>query len=139
MARYLFPDIEIHAFEPLESERMIYETVVRPPAKLYPTALGCIPGEATFFVTSRADSSSLLQPAQIRRLGPLASSIGPRASEKWLAPTSRMDRSYVWSGSKLGRTQCERMFSGLRLKADIDVLTSAMDSKTSMPSTSVTR
>jgi FkbM family methyltransferase len=62
-ARYLFPDIEIHAFEPLESERAIYESVVRPPSRLYPTALGRVPGEATFFVTSRADSSSLLRPA----------------------------------------------------------------------------
>jgi FkbM family methyltransferase len=63
MARHLFPDIEIHAFEPLESERTIYERVVRPPTRLYPTALGRVRGDATFFVTSRADSSSLLRPA----------------------------------------------------------------------------
>lgn len=63
MARYLFPDIEIHAFEPLESERTVYERVVQPPARVYPIALGRVPGEATFFVTSRADSSSLLRPA----------------------------------------------------------------------------
>jgi len=62
MTRYLFPQIDIHAFEPLERERQIYATVVRPPVRLYPTALGRVPGQATFFVTSRADSSSLLQP-----------------------------------------------------------------------------
>jgi len=63
MARYVFPDVEIHAFEPLEGERMIYERVVQPPARTYPVALGRTQSEATFFVTSRADSSSLLRPA----------------------------------------------------------------------------
>ena len=63
MARYLFPKIEIHAFEPLESERTIYERVVGSPAKVYPIALGSAPGEATFHIMSRADSSSLLRPS----------------------------------------------------------------------------
>jgi FkbM family methyltransferase len=67
MARYLFPDVEIHAFEPLVSERSIYERVVRPPVRIYPIALGRDPGEATFFVTSRADSSSLLRPAAAQK------------------------------------------------------------------------
>jgi FkbM family methyltransferase len=66
MAQYLFPDIEIHAFEPLENERAIYGKVVRQPTKLYPTALGSKSGQATFFVTSRADSSSLLQPGLLQ-------------------------------------------------------------------------
>jgi FkbM family methyltransferase len=62
MARYLFPAIDICAFEPLESERSRYRTVVKDPVTLHSTALGRVPGEATFFVASRADSSSLLKP-----------------------------------------------------------------------------
>jgi FkbM family methyltransferase len=65
-ARYLFPDIEVHAFEPLERERTIYEKVVTP-AKLYATAVGRVAGEASFYVTSRADSSSLLQPGSLQK------------------------------------------------------------------------
>jgi FkbM family methyltransferase len=62
LARYLFPNIDIHAFEPLDSERAIYQAVVRQPCKVYPNAIGRVAGDATFFVTSRADSSSLLRP-----------------------------------------------------------------------------
>ena len=62
MARYLFPEIDIHAFEPLERESRIYQRVVRKPVKLYRTALGRLSGQANFFITSRADSSSLFQP-----------------------------------------------------------------------------
>ena len=62
VARRLFPDIEIHAFEPLETERKRLQSVVGKPVRLYATALGDAHGEATFFVTSRLDSSSLFQP-----------------------------------------------------------------------------
>ena len=62
VARYLFPEIEIHAFEPLERERKLLASVVSQPITIYATALGETEGEATFFVTSRADSSSLLKP-----------------------------------------------------------------------------
>jgi FkbM family methyltransferase len=62
IARYLFPEIEIHAFEPLESECRYFESVVSQPVKLYSTAVGATPGRAEFFVTSRADSSSLFKP-----------------------------------------------------------------------------
>ncbi len=62
VARYLFPEIEIHAFEPLERERMLLASVVSKPVTIYPSALGELEGQATFFVTSRADSSSLLKP-----------------------------------------------------------------------------
>jgi FkbM family methyltransferase len=62
VARYLFPEIEIHAFEPLEHERNLLVSVVSEPITIYKTALGELQGEATFFVTSRADSSSLLKP-----------------------------------------------------------------------------
>jgi len=62
VARYLFPKIEIHAFEPLERERNLLASVVSEPMKIYGSALGESKGEATFFVTSHADSSSLLKP-----------------------------------------------------------------------------
>lgn len=62
LARYLFPDIAIHAIEPLESERRYFESVISQPVTLYPTAVGAKSGEAQFFVTSRPDSSSLFRP-----------------------------------------------------------------------------
>ena len=62
VARYLFPQIEIHAFEPLERERKLLASVISKPITIYEFALGELEGEATFFVTSRADSSSLLKP-----------------------------------------------------------------------------
>jgi FkbM family methyltransferase len=62
VARYLFPDLEIHAFEPLEPERKLLESVVSQPLVIYETALSEAESEATFFVTSRRDSSSLLRP-----------------------------------------------------------------------------
>jgi FkbM family methyltransferase len=61
-ARHMFPEIEIHAFEPLEAERRKMRDVFGNRVRLYPTALGIVAGEATFFVASRADSSSLLRP-----------------------------------------------------------------------------
>ena len=62
VARYLFPEIEIHAFEPLERERKLLALAISQPIKIYELALGETEGDATFFVTSRADSSSLLKP-----------------------------------------------------------------------------
>jgi FkbM family methyltransferase len=62
VARYLFPEIEIHAFEPLAGERKLLAAVISQPITIYASALGETTGEATFFVTSRADSSSLLKP-----------------------------------------------------------------------------
>lgn len=62
MMQHLYPSIEIYAFEPLESERAFYTSVVKKSARLYPTALGVEPGSATFFVTTKPDSSSLLKP-----------------------------------------------------------------------------
>jgi FkbM family methyltransferase len=60
VARYLFPSACIHAFEPLQKECRIYQSVVSHPIKVRSTALGDATGSATFFVASRADSSSLL-------------------------------------------------------------------------------
>jgi FkbM family methyltransferase len=62
VARHLFPEIEIHAFEPLDRERNLLESVVAAPIKTYATALGERNGEVSFFVTSQADSSSVLKP-----------------------------------------------------------------------------
>jgi FkbM family methyltransferase len=62
VARFSFPEIEIHAFEPLEPERTLLNTILGPPARVYPWALSNASDEADFFVTSRHDSSSLLVP-----------------------------------------------------------------------------
>jgi len=61
IARYLFPDIEIHAFEPLEKERSLFSSVVHGNTKLYPVALAAETSTREFFVASRRDSSSLLR------------------------------------------------------------------------------
>lgn len=62
VARHLFPGIEIHAFEPLESHRRILASLVAPPLTIHATALGSYSGRATFYVTSPSHSSSLLKP-----------------------------------------------------------------------------
>jgi FkbM family methyltransferase len=85
MARHLFPKIEIHAFEPLETERMIFEAVVAPPVKIYPVALSNAPGEATFHITSRADSSSLLRPTQAQEIA-----YGVRSNRSTTVPVRRL-------------------------------------------------
>ena len=64
VARQLFPQLQIHAFEPLESERKLYSSVVSEPVAMYPTALSDTTGNAKFFITSRLDSSSLLRPGR---------------------------------------------------------------------------
>jgi FkbM family methyltransferase len=62
VARYLFPAGQIHAFEPLEQERRRFETAVSGPVRLYNIAVHSERGNKKFYVTSRADSSSLLKP-----------------------------------------------------------------------------
>lgn len=62
LVRHHFPDADIHAFEPLEPERRIVQSVVTGPLTCHPFALGAGAGEATFHVTSKRDSSSLLVP-----------------------------------------------------------------------------
>jgi FkbM family methyltransferase len=64
VVRSHFPDVEIHAFEPLETEFRIFQSVVTGPVKHYAVALGAEPATANFYVASRADSSSLLKPAK---------------------------------------------------------------------------
>jgi FkbM family methyltransferase len=60
VARHLFPQLQIHAFEPLESVRKLYRSVVSEPVAIHPTALSDTTGNAHFFIASRLDSSSLL-------------------------------------------------------------------------------
>jgi FkbM family methyltransferase len=62
LVRHHFPEAQIHAFEPLEPEGRVLRSVVSDPLKLYPFALGTHACEATFYVTSKRDSSSLLMP-----------------------------------------------------------------------------
>jgi FkbM family methyltransferase len=61
VARYLFPSAQIYAFEPLESERRLYQSVVSAPIQMHSVAMGAEKGLAKFFVASRGDSSSLLE------------------------------------------------------------------------------
>jgi FkbM family methyltransferase len=63
IARYLFPEIVIHAFEPLEDERKVFYSVIGDPVDLHSMAVGAESGQAVFFVASRKDSSSLLKPS----------------------------------------------------------------------------
>jgi FkbM family methyltransferase len=62
LVRHHFPDADIHAFEPLEPEGRVLQSVVAAPLAYYPLALGAGASEATFYVTSKRDSSSLLAP-----------------------------------------------------------------------------
>jgi len=62
VARYLFSQVEIHAFEPLHSQLLQYKRVVKGPVIHYSVALGAETAQSIFYVTSRADSSSLLRP-----------------------------------------------------------------------------
>jgi len=62
LVRDQFPDADIHAFEPLEPEGRLIRSVVADPVRIYPFALGARASKATFYVTSKRDSSSLLTP-----------------------------------------------------------------------------
>lgn len=85
MARYLFPSIEIQAFEPLDRELQIYRSLIGRRAQLHATALGDVTGSANFFVTARADSSSLLEPD----LGQ-EKAYGIRTKASMLVPVARL-------------------------------------------------
>ena len=64
VARRLFPDISIHAFEPIATERTKLSSVVKSDGlTIYPVAVGRCAETRAFYVTSRPDSSSLLKPA----------------------------------------------------------------------------
>lgn len=68
IARYLWPKATIYAFEPLDHERSVYDSLVTAPACSRPEALGNASRDATFYVASRADSSSLLAPGENQEL-----------------------------------------------------------------------
>ena len=64
IARSLFPEILIHAFEPIAAERAKLSLVLKNEGlAIYPVAVGRQAETRDFFVTSRLDSSSLLKPA----------------------------------------------------------------------------
>lgn len=67
VARHLFPDIRIHAFEPIASERAKLQSVVSGDITVHPSAAGRIAETREFFLTSRPDSSSLLKPAAAQK------------------------------------------------------------------------
>jgi FkbM family methyltransferase len=64
VARHLFPTAKIHAFEPLEREREILQRILKAPVQIHPFAIGATKERKQFYVTSRADSSSLLMPGK---------------------------------------------------------------------------
>jgi FkbM family methyltransferase len=86
VARFMFPDIEVHAFEPLERERNRLLSVISEPIKAYHTALGETNGSAAFFITSRRDSSSLLRPGSAQ-----ATAYGVRPSSTVTVQVARLD------------------------------------------------
>jgi FkbM family methyltransferase len=85
-ARFVFPEIEIHAFEPLERERNLLLSVIPQPINVYGTALGETAGSATFFIASRRDSSSLLKPGLAQK-----AAYGVTASSTATVPLARLD------------------------------------------------
>jgi FkbM family methyltransferase len=86
LARYLFPSVEIHAFEPLEEEGQRFKTVVSGSRKLYRIAISSESGNKTFYVTSRADSSSLLKPSKAQ-----ADAYGVSLAQHKDVDTARLD------------------------------------------------
>ena len=62
LVRDRFPNAPIHAFEPLPAEADVVQSVVAAPLTCHTLALGASLGEATFYVTSKRDSSSLFKP-----------------------------------------------------------------------------
>lgn len=67
ITRFVVPDVEIEAFEPLESEASVYKSLLGSSARLHRVALGDCASESTFFVASRADSSSLFRPGAAQK------------------------------------------------------------------------
>lgn len=85
-ARHVFPSAHIYAFEPLESARDCYRSVVTEPSRMHPFALGATKGSQTFFVTSRSDSSSLFLPGDGQR-----QAYGVGLSSTIIVPVERLD------------------------------------------------
>jgi FkbM family methyltransferase len=66
MARILFPDAEIHSFEPLDGPAKTFQSILGDDkaVHLYSNAIGPEATTATIYITTRDDSSSLLQPGR---------------------------------------------------------------------------
>jgi FkbM family methyltransferase len=96
VARHLFPRVQIHAFEPLKSERKLYQSVVPAPFNIHSTALSDVSGDARFFVTSKLDSSSLLIPGANQH-----SAYGVKGSSEVTVPVVRLDEVFhPWNLSR---------------------------------------
>jgi FkbM family methyltransferase len=89
VARHLFPDASIHAFEPLDAERGLCEALVADPIVTYSTALSDENGSARFFVASRADSSSLYVPGKNQK-----AAYGVESSSEAVVPVGRLDEVF---------------------------------------------
>ncbi|MEM7568866.1 MAG: FkbM family methyltransferase [Pseudomonadota bacterium] len=65
----LFPDVTIHAFEPLPQAASRFDAVFagRQNVHLHRHAIGTVAGQTTFHVADREDSSSLLEPQKAQR------------------------------------------------------------------------
>lgn len=85
-SRYLYPDLVIHAFEPLAEEREICNAVVSRPFVVHPFALSDAAGDLRFFVTSRRDSSSLFAAGTNQY-----SAYGVRPVSETIVTTKRLD------------------------------------------------
>ncbi|MBC9879327.1 FkbM family methyltransferase [Bradyrhizobium sp. INPA01-394B] len=66
LVRDRFPSAPIHAFEPLPAEADVVKSVIAAPLICHTLALGASAGEATFYVTSKRDSSSLFKPGAVQ-------------------------------------------------------------------------
>jgi FkbM family methyltransferase len=88
LARAIFPDAPVHAFEPLDRHAVDFtrRTEGWPQVKLHRVALGSVPGEAVMDVTSFSDSASLLS------LAPASSAyFGLAPGERVRVPVVRLD------------------------------------------------
>jgi FkbM family methyltransferase len=82
----LSPKGAIIAFEPMERERRIYERALGANrATLHPVALGEESGDRPFYITDRADSSSLLPPGEAQKLA-----FGVSAARQSRVPVRRL-------------------------------------------------
>ena len=94
LARMLWPDALIHAFEPLPAAADRFAAVFRddPRTCLHRVALGREAGTATFYVTDREDSSSLLQPGSGQK-----EAFGVGRKSEIEVPVVRLDGVVGWA------------------------------------------
>jgi FkbM family methyltransferase len=81
IARILYPQVEIEAFEPQSSEASVYKAILGGDSRviLHELALGDRSGEAELHISKRKDSSSLLPIGEMQsRIFPSTEEIGTR-------------------------------------------------------------